>query len=395
MNTSNDNGGSRANSEPAIDGLLNGIKTFGIGADTVGHIFKHVFDVVSGFVGRTGNEEDVAVHLEKIIEYIQKTPDLAGNLLHCYILYRVAQVFTQQKHMEKAKEYFYSAQKIAASRRSELEFIKWEIGIRENLMSIHDALGEKELLLRARMEYVETCEPILRSPPAGWLSENVGRILVGVARAWFGIGVTHKVEKEIHIGIGYLQEALSLEKDRKTSESSDSGVQPWIWLQPSELYCSTDSEIGQCVGQFASWNFLQQSIAGFQQVGCTCSSHSIDSSLSTLSWEEKGMSDCARHQLLADAYIFQGRVQQNHGFMVEAQKSFEEGLYLVKQCKDMKRESWFHLELAHHLFLKSHICTNSCLHVEDSPQYTKFLSQQIVGHYKDFLKRYTQCCVCT
>lgn len=101
------------------------------------------------------------------------------------------------------------------------------------------------------------------------------------------------------------------------------------------------------------------------------------------------MSDCARHQLLADAYIFQGRVQQNHGFMVEAEKSFEDGLYLVEQCNDRKREAWFHLELAHHLFLKSHMYTNTCFHVEDSPQYTKPPFQQIVGHYRNFLKKYT------
>lgn len=69
--------------------------------------------------------------------------------------------------------------------------------------------------------------------------------------------------------------------------------------------------------------------------------------------------------------------------MAEAQKSSELTLHLVIKSNNRKQEARVNFELAHHLFLKTYMFTDACLHVEDSPDYTKPLLEQIVYHFRD------------
>ena len=168
---------------------------------------------------------------------------------------------------------------------------------------------------------------------------------------------------------------------------TEASEQAWILMQLSKFHYQTNSEFSV----YANWILLEQAIAGYQEVECTCNSESSDSSLRSIILEEiPEMSGCGRHQLLADAFLFLGSVQQDNGFLEEAQKNFERSSELLEKCNDKARQGWVSLELLHHsTLMKPHMHTNACYHMFDGiPQFDEFPDEQILDRYRFFLKNY-------
>ncbi|KAG0557313.1 hypothetical protein KC19_11G119400 [Ceratodon purpureus] len=147
-----------------------------------------------------------------------------------------------------------------------------------------------------------------------------------------------KMVQEALTGALKLEEEMRQRKEGTTlhdESNNDPAKQATIRLTLAIWHHRNESSSSQR----ACLTLLKQAIAEFKQVECRCAP---DYMSTDYYYELTGATECPRHQLLADALLYQGIVQSQMGLSKEARTSFEEGLSLVERhCKYEEYRKFF------------------------------------------------------
>lgn len=346
----------------AIEGLLWGLALRGDG--NVDAISRMVFNVASALAKMGGNDEDDMKYMKEVVDYMNQTHYLARTRLHVHFLLQCAMLYQARGSLDNALGASQSAQNIASTvvEMEDLEIEAWKV-----MINIYVMLGHEQELHTARLSFLNLSEHKLSLTTSMESLCNLGVVCYTVGR--------------VEDGRDYLIEALKIEGEGEIDPQSATRSHAFILLKLSEYYFHWAPDK---FSQQAALLLVEQAIAGFQQVECTCSTDYIDLSSS---WGGTGTTSCGCHQVLADAWELQGHIYQKHGFHDKAEKSYKRGLTLAIDCNDAFRTADFHLVLANLYFSMSHGNIEfGLLNVEStSSQYAK-LFEKMGHHINNFLK---------
>lgn len=298
-------------SHPAT-GLLLGLII--VGDDRLDDLAVSVYNAASAVAKASGKGDDVMPFMEQVVDYMSRTPWLSGTRVHCHFLLTCAMLYDRRYCPEEALRARILAQKIAAGRpeMQDLETLAWfslaeKYRFRGEERLSHSAYRSMLALLESRQLSSEFASaPDLHTPEE----------LRMMGCACFRVGRATDC-------IDYLTEALRVEGGLSGTSRGQSNT----LLLLSEFYFQTKFNHSQQ----ASSILLQQALVGFQLEDCTCSTACLSGG-------------CARHQLQAEAFEMQGIVQSAQGFLVEAERSYQQALALVEECGDKHGMARLHLK---------------------------------------------------
>lgn len=326
-------------------------------------VSRQVVELASQLARESGTDENIVRYLEEVVEYMEKTaPGDASAQLQCILLYRCAKVFHQLGCTENALAACEFAQKLVAQGLPP-DMKPVELAIKMLLVKIHRIHGNQMCTeLRAEVnDYLEN-HPDNQSTP---VSEIYGIDLVGFIREY----------PVLEFGGKYPAKSIFAYVDKLCDENSRARMA----IINLTFFSYSFVPMGLEYSDYCDW--LKLTIAELQRLKCSCNPDCV-----TYPAELFGEYECPCHQLLSDALLLLGNLQQMLGLMEEAEKSFQQSLKLAQQCKDNNRELTLHYTLYNFLCFMAPAHSHYSDQVFDDESHDCFTRAGMMYHRQNLIK---------